>query len=127
MLIETHALTKRYGLVQALAGISADIARGEFVAVMGPSGSGKSTFMSVLGRLDRATSGGYRFDGIDVPSLGDDSLAALRNRRIGFVFQSFNLLARASAVKNVELPMVYAGMPRATRHMRACALLATVG
>ena len=127
MLIETRALTKRYGTVPALTGISADIGRGEFVAVMGPSGSGKSTFMNILGLLDRPTSGTYRFEGVEVGSIDDDALAALRNRRIGFVFQSFNLLARASAVQNVELPMIYAGVARHARLARARALLSAVG
>jgi len=127
MLIETRALTKRYGTVTALTGISVDIARGEFVAVMGPSGSGKSTFMNVLGLLDRPASGTYRFEGVEVGSLDDDALAALRNRRIGFVFQAFNLLARASAVQNVELPMIYAGVARHARLARARALLSAVG
>ena len=127
MLIETRALTKRYGAVPALTGVSADIARGEFVAVMGPSGSGKSTFMNILGLLDRPASGTYRFEGVEVGSLGDDDLAALRNRRIGFVFQSFNLLARASAVQNVELPMIYAGVARRARLARARALLSALG
>ena len=127
MLIETRAVTKSYGGVPALAGITAEIAHGEFVAVMGPSGSGKSTFMNILGCLDRATSGTYRFERVEVTSLADDALAAVRNRRIGFVFQSFNLLARASAVQNVELPMIYAGIARSTRLARARALLAAVG
>src|SRR5262249_49928842 len=108
MLIEARGAAEGYGAGPALAGGSAGIARGEFVAVMGPSGSGKSTFMNILGLLDRPASGTYRFEGVEVGSLGDDALAALRNRRIGFVFQSFNLLARASAVQNVELPMIYA-------------------
>src|SRR5262245_19942343 len=102
MLIETRMLTKGYGAVRALTGISADIVRGEFLTVMGPSGSGKSTFMNILGCLDRATSGTYLFEGVEVNSLDDDDLAAVRNRRIGFVFQSFNLLARATALQNVE-------------------------
>src|SRR5262249_13051989 len=97
------------------------------VAVMGPSGSGKSTFMNILGCLDRPTSGTYRFAGVEVSALADDDLAALRNRRIGFVFQSFNLLARATALQNVELPMIYAGVGRRARLARASDLLAKVG
>lgn len=127
MLIETHALSRSYGSVQALTGVSAEIARGEFVAVMGPSGSGKSTFMNVLGCLDCPTSGTYRFDGIEVASLDDRARALLRNRRIGFVFQSFHLLARASALQNVEMPMIYAGIARDMRLARARALLGKLG
>jgi putative ABC transport system ATP-binding protein len=125
-LIETHALTRRYGDVVALDAISTDIAHGEFVAVMGPSGSGKSTFMNLLGCLDRPTEGSYRLGGVDVASLDDDGLAALRNRRMGFVFQSFNLLPRADAVTNVELPMLYAGLSRPARRARARELLETM-
>jgi len=127
MLIEAQALIRSYGAVQALAGVSAQIERGEFVAVMGPSGSGKSTFINILGCLDRPTSGAYYFEGVEVASLDDAALAAIRNRHIGFVFQSFNLLARASAVQNVELPMIYAGVARNARIARARALLAMVG
>lgn len=113
--------------VAALAGVSAEVARGEFVAVMGPSGSGKSTFMNVLGCLDRPDGGSYRLDGQEVSRLGSDDLAAIRNRRIGFVFQSFNLLPRLDASANVALPMVYAGVDRATRARRAAEVLAAVG
>ena len=126
MLIKAQALTKSYGAVQALAGVSAQIERGEFVAVMGPSGSGKSTFMNILGCLDRPTNGNYYLEGVEVASLDDGALAAIRNRRIGFVFQSFNLLPRASAIQNVELPMIYAGISRNARVARARALLAMV-
>src|SRR5262249_31296534 len=127
MLIDTHALTKTYGSAQALVGVSAQIAKGEFVAVMGPSGSGQTTFINIFGCLDRATSRTDRFESREVTSITDDALAAIRNRRIGFVFQSFNLLARASAVQNVELPMIYAGVTRHRRLARARALLAAVG
>jgi putative ABC transport system ATP-binding protein len=126
-LIETCGLSRRYGRVLALDAVSVEIAQAEFVAVMGPSGSGKSTFMNLLGCLDRPTAGAYRLDGLDVAALSGDSLAALRNRRIGYVFQSFNLLSRADALTNVELPMLYAGLSRGARRSRASALLETVG
>jgi putative ABC transport system ATP-binding protein len=126
-LIETRALSKSYRHVRALDGVSVDIERGDFVAVMGPSGSGKSTFMNLLGCLDRASCGTYRFAGADVASLEDDALAALRNRQFGFVFQSPNLLGRASAAENVELPLLYAKVPREARRVRARNLLHAVG
>lgn len=126
-LIETRALSRSYRRIRALDGVSIEIERGGFVAVMGPSGSGKSTFMNLLGCLDRATSGSYRFAGVDVASLDDDALAALRNRQFGFVFQSPNLLPRASALDNVELPLLYAKIPRAARRARARTLLDAVG
>jgi putative ABC transport system ATP-binding protein len=127
MLIETHALAKSYRDFRALDGVTVSIERGDFVAVMGPSGSGKSTLMNLLGCLDRATSGGYFFADVEVAALGDDALAALRNRSIGFVFQSFNLLPGASAAENVELPLLYARVDRASRHARARTLLDAVG
>ncbi|WP_448187642.1 ABC transporter ATP-binding protein [Azospirillum sp. sgz301742] len=130
-LIAVHGLTRSYVMgterVAALAGVTAEVAHGEFVAVMGPSGSGKSTFMNVLGCLDRPDSGSYRLDGEEVSRLDSDALAAIRNRRIGFVFQSFNLLPRLDAAGNVALPMVYAGVDRATRLRRASEALGQVG
>jgi len=130
-LIRTQALEKIYRLgdteVHALAGVSVDIAEGEFVAVMGPSGSGKSTFMNLVGCLDRPTRGEYELGGQAVSTLDADALAQLRNRRIGFVFQNFNLLARTPAIENVELPLIYAGVPAAERRARAAAMLARVG
>jgi putative ABC transport system ATP-binding protein len=131
MLIEVHDLVKVYAMgeteVRALAGVSADIAQGEFIAVMGPSGSGKSTFMNLLGCLDRPTSGEYRLAGERVSELDPDRLAQVRNRQIGFVFQHFNLLARTPAVENVELPLVYAGLPKKERLEKAMRMLERVG
>ena len=130
-LIQTQGLEKIYRLgdseVRALAGVSVDIAEGEFVAVMGPSGSGKSTFMNLIGCLDRPTRGAYALGGQDVSTLDRDALAQTRNRNIGFVFQNFNLLARTPALENVELPLIYAGVPAAERHARARQMLARVG
>ncbi|RAK69280.1 macrolide ABC transporter ATP-binding protein [Phenylobacterium kunshanense] len=111
----------------ALAGVTLTIERGEYVAIIGPSGSGKSTLMNILGGLDRATSGDYRFEGEDVAHFSDDQLAEFRNRRIGFVFQSFQLLPRLTALQNVELPMIYAGVGVAERRARAAELLERVG
>lgn len=111
----------------ALADVSFEVKKGEFVAIMGPSGSGKSTLMHILGALDRPTSGTYLLDGENVEKLGDDELADIRNRKIGFVFQAFNLLPRTSALKNVVLPMIYAGVPAEEREIRAKKYLTMVG
>lgn len=111
----------------ALNDISFEVKKGEFVAIMGPSGSGKSTLMHILGALDTPTSGEYNLDGQNVSKLSDDELAEIRNRKIGFIFQAFNLLPRLSALRNVILPMSYAGIPKEEREQRAKALLTKVG
>lgn len=114
-------------MVYALRDVSLTITQGEYVAIMGPSGSGKSTLMNMVGCLDTPTSGRYEFNGENVNEMSDDDLAEIRNREIGFVFQTFNLLPRASALKNVELPLVYAGMKTEQRRRRAEEVLASVG
>ncbi len=130
-LIATHNLVKIYRMgeteVRALAGVSVTIAKGGFVAVMGPSGSGKSTFMNLIGCLDVPTSGSYELDGEAVGGLSNDALAAIRNRKVGFVFQQFNLLPRTSALQNVELPLLYSGIVARERRERALDKLERVG
>lgn len=130
-LIHARSLRKTYQIgdqvVHALDGLDLDIARNEYVALMGPSGSGKSTLMNMLGCLDSPTSGRYVLNGQDVSALDDDALANIRNREIGFVFQTFNLLPRYSALENVALPMIYAGIPREQREIRASEVLTQVG
>lgn len=129
--ITLEGITKTYVngklTVPVLYGIDLSIYEGEFTSIMGPSGSGKSTFMNILGCLDRPTSGSYRLDGEEVAHLGDDELAYVRNKRIGFVFQSFNLLPKLTALDNVALPMVYAGVSKAERKARASQLLTDLG
>jgi putative ABC transport system ATP-binding protein len=129
--LDVRDVTKVYGQgdteVHALRGVSMTVERGEYVAIMGSSGSGKSTLMNILGCLDIPTTGEYLLDGVDVSRLTDRQLALVRNRRIGFVFQSFNLIPRTTALANVELPLAYAGMKAAERRSRARAALAMVG
>jgi putative ABC transport system ATP-binding protein len=129
--IETKALTKTFGsngvAVHALRGIDLTVDRGEFLALIGPSGSGKSTLMAILGCLDKPTSGSYEFDGERVDGLSNAELARIRNHKIGFVFQMYNLLPKASVLRNVELPMLYAGVRRKERRRQATELLERVG
>ncbi len=129
--IQVRGLQKIYRMgdveVRALRGVDLDIFHGEMLAIMGPSGSGKSTLMNIIGCLDVPTAGSYRLDGVDVSRLDDDALAEIRNRKIGFVFQSFNLLPRTTALVNVELPLVYAGLSGRERRERAAAALTQVG
>jgi len=130
-LIQLQAVTKVYGMGQAamhaLRGVDLIIQRGDFMAMMGPSGSGKSTCMNILGCLDTPTGGNYLFEGVDVGELSRNQRALLRRHFIGFVFQGFNLLSRTSALENVELPLIYRGVPAATRHARAREALSAVG
>ncbi len=129
--LHVHDIAKIYRLgdveVHALKNISVDVEKGEFIAVMGPSGSGKSTFMNILGCLDKPTSGSYLLEGVDVAHMNRDELASIRNKKLGFVFQGFNLLSRTSALENVELPMLYNGFAATERKERARAALAKVG
>src|ERR1041385_3586873 len=129
--IEIKNLVKDYrlgeGAVYVLKGISFEIARVDFVSIMGPSGSGKSTLMNILGCLDKPTSGTYMLDGISIANLQRDELAEIRNKKIGFIFQQFNLLARTSALENVELPLMYTDVPDRERHQRASRALVAVG
>ncbi|HUO84004.1 MAG TPA: ABC transporter ATP-binding protein [Thermoanaerobaculia bacterium] len=126
-----RALTREYDLgpqkIYALNGVDLDVAHGEYLAIMGPSGSGKSTLMNLIGCLDTPTAGSYLLDGVAVESMTDDELAEVRNRKIGFVFQTFNLLPRSTALANVELPLVYARIPRHERRERAEQALTEVG
>ena len=130
-LIEIKNLVKTYktgdDCFNALNGVSFSVEKGEFVAIMGTSGSGKSTCMNTLGTLDRPTSGSYYLDGVDVFSLNQEELSEIRNQKIGFVFQGFNLISRTSAIENVELPMIYNGIPEEERHRRAKEALEIVG
>ena len=131
IVIDIENITKDYVMgeetVHALRGVSLQIQRNEYIAVMGPSGSGKSTLMNMVGCLDTPTSGRYEFNGRNVAEMNDDELAAIRNREIGFVFQTFNLLPRSDSLRNVELPLIYAGMDPQTREERAMQALSDVG
>ncbi|MCX7834946.1 MAG: ABC transporter ATP-binding protein [bacterium] len=130
-MIEMRQITKNYYLgqnvVQALRGVDFQVKAGEYVAIMGPSGSGKSTLMNLIGCLDTPSSGEYYLDGVDVSKMSDDELAEIRNKKIGFVFQTFNLLPRADALHNVELPLIYAGVSASERKQRAIEILNRVG
>ena len=130
--IEIRGIVKKYFIgtpneLAALDGVDIDIYNGEFVAIVGASGSGKSTLMNIIGALDRPTEGHYTLDGVDVSAAKDDELSAIRNRKIGFVFQTYNLISKTNALKNVEMPMLYAGIPAKQRVERAKELLTEVG
>jgi putative ABC transport system ATP-binding protein len=131
MLIEVRELMKVYKMggieVHALRGVDLNIEKGEFLAVMGPSGSGKSSLMDILGCLSKPTNGSYKLDDEEVGKLSEDQLAAIRNRKIGFIFQAYNLLPRTTALRNVELPLIYARVPRRERRQRALSALENVG
>ncbi len=132
MIIDMNGIVKRYFIgkpneLEVLHGVNLKVYEGEFVAVVGPSGSGKSTLMNMIGALDLPTMGQYKLDGFDMFHAREDDLSAIRNKKIGFVFQTYNLIARMNALKNVELPMLYAGMGKRERNQRAKELLASVG
>src|SRR5712692_2924195 len=131
MLIDIRDITKVYEMgeekVHALSGVTLTVSKAEYIAIMGPSGSGKSTLMNLIGCLDTPSSGSYILNGREVATMTDDELAAIRNQEIGFVFQTFNLLPRTSALQQVELPLVYSGVPRKERRERAKGALAAVG
>ncbi|MDF2644964.1 MAG: macrolide transporter ATP-binding protein, partial [Paenibacillus sp.] len=130
-IIELKEITKTYKRgeedLHVLRSISLSVAEGDFVAIIGPSGSGKSTLMNTIGLLDVPTTGSYTLDGVVTENMGDNALAELRNQKIGFIFQQFNLLPRLSAMENVELPMIYAGIPRKERRERATNMLKMLG